>query len=123
MEKKLDKITDILCETEDLAEAITLCCGALATVIAQGDPELDCEAFDFVIETLKKLIPANRKEMEELESKKNELLENISRDLMNPDISIEEIADKYFTFGNDELRQSAIDNLRLMRIEGLEQTE
>lgn len=121
MEKKLDKITDILCETEDLKEAITLCCGALATVIAQCNPELDREAFDFVIESLKKLIPEYRKEMEEQESKKNELLENLNRDLMNPDISIEEIADKYCTFGNDELRETTIEQLRKMRISRLEQ--
>ena len=37
-------------------------------------------------------------------------------------INIEEIADKYCTFDNDELRKSAIEKLRLMRIERLEQT-
>lgn len=118
MEKKLEKITKILSETEDLKEAITLACGALATVIAQGDPKLDSEAFDFVIYSLKKLIPAYREKIAEQESKKDEIFKNLKRDLMDENISIEEIADKYCTFGNDELRQHTIDELRKMRISG-----
>lgn len=114
MEKKLGKITKILSETEDLKEAITLACGALATVIAQGDPKFDSEAFEFVIDSLKKLIPAYREEMAEQES----IFKNLNRDLMDENISIEEIADKYCTFGNDELRQHTIDELRKMRISG-----
>ena len=118
MENKLEKITKILSETEDLKEAITLSCGALATVIAQGDPKFDSEAFEFVIDLLKKLIPAYREEMVEQESKKDEIFKNLNRDLMDENISIEEIADKYCTFGNDELRQNMIDELRKMRISG-----
>lgn len=118
MEKNLKKITKILSETEDLKEAITLACGALATVIAQGDPKFDSEAFEFVIDSLKKLIPAYREEMAEQESKKDEIFKNLNRDLMDENISIEEIADKYCTFGNDELRQHTIDELRKMRISG-----
>ena len=118
MENKLEKITKILSETEDLKEAITLSCGALATVIAQGDPKFDSEAFEFVIDLLKKLIPAYREEMVEQESKKDEIFKNLNRDLMDENISIEKIADKYCTFGNDELRQNMIDELRKMRISG-----
>ena len=114
MEKKLEKITKILSETEDLKEAMTLACGALATVIAQGDPKLDSEAFEFVIDSLKKLIPAYREEMTVQES----IFKNLNRDLMDDNISIEEIADKYCTFGNDELRQHTIEELRKMRISG-----
>ena len=116
MENKLEKITKILSDTEDLKEAMTLACGALATVIAQVDPKLDSETFEYVIDSIKKLIPAYREEMAEQESKKDEILENLNRDLMDENISIEEIADKYCTFGNDELRQNTIDELREMRI-------
>lgn len=118
MEKNLKKITKILSETENLNEAMTLACGALATVIAQGDPKLDSVAFEFIIDSLKKLIPAYREEMAEQESKKDEIFKNLKRDLMDENISIEEIADKYCTFGNDELRQHTIDELRKMRISG-----
>lgn len=115
MVKKLKKITKILSETEDIKEAITLACGALATVIAQGDPKLDSEAFEFVIDSLKKLIPAYREYMAEQELNKDEIIKNLNRELMDENISIEEIADKYCTFGNDELRQLTIDALREIR--------
>lgn len=118
MEKNLKKITKILSETENLKEAMTLACDALATVIAQGDPKLDSVAFDFVIYSLKKLIPAYREKIAEQESKKDEIFKNLNRDLMDENISIEEIVDKYCTFGNDELRQNMIDELRKMRISG-----
>lgn len=118
MEKNLKKITKILSETENLKEAMTLACGALATVIAQGDPKLDSVAFDFVIYSLKKLIPAYREKIAEQESKKDEIFKNLSRELMDENISIEEIVDKYCTFGNDELRQHTIEELRKMRISG-----
>lgn len=114
MEKNLKKITKILSETEDLKEAMTLACGALATVIAQGDPKLDSVAFDFVIDSLKKLVPAYREEMAVQES----IFKNLKRDLMDENISIDEIVDKYCTFGNDELRQHTIEELRKMRISG-----
>jgi hypothetical protein len=116
MEKKLERIEDILLETEDFKEAMILACGALAKVLAQGDPKLDSEALEFVIDSLKKLIPAYREEMAEQESKKDEIFKNLNRDLMDENISIEEIADKYCTFGNDELRQHTIEELREMRI-------
>lgn len=118
MEKNLKKITKILSETEDLKEAMTLACGALATVIAQGDPKLDSVAFDFVIYSLKKLIPAYREKIAEQESKKDEIFKNLKRDLVDENISAEEIVDKYCTFDNDELRQHTIDELRKMRISG-----
>ena len=118
MEKNLKQITKILSETENLKEAMTLACGALATVIAQVDPKLDSVAFDFVIYSLKKLIPAYRENIAEQESKKDEIFKNLNRELMDENISIEEIADKYCTFGNDELRQHTIDELRKMRISG-----
>lgn len=118
MEKNLKKITKILSETENLKEAMTLACGALATVIAQGDPKLDSVAFDFVIYSLKKLIPAYREKIAEQESKKDEIFKNLNRELMDENISIEEIVDKYCTFGNDELRQHTIEELRKMRISG-----
>lgn len=60
MEEKLYRITGILRETENLTEVLMLACGALATVIAQGDPKLDREAFDFVIGSLNELIPEYR---------------------------------------------------------------
>lgn len=116
MENKLKKITKILSDTEDLKEAMTLACGALATVIAQVDPKLDSEAFEFVIDSLKKLIPEYREKMAEQESKKDEIIKNLNRDLMDENISVEEIADKYCTFGNDKLRQHTIEELREMRI-------
>lgn len=97
---------------------MTLACGTLATVIAQGDPKLDSVAFDFVIYSLKKLIPAYREKISEQESKKDEIFKNLNRELMDENISIEEIADKYCTFGNDELRQHTIEELRKMRISG-----
>lgn len=119
----LDKMTDALSECSDLKQAMQVACMALASVIAQGDAELDREAFEYTIESLKALIPEWRKKYEESKTEQGQLIQNINADLMNPDIPIEEIVDKYCTFGNDELRQSAIDKLRLMRIERLEQTE
>ena len=116
MEKKLERIEDILLETEDLKEAMTLACGALATVIAQGDPKLDREAFEFVIDLIKKLIPEYREKLAEQESKKDGIINNLNRDLVDENISIEEIVDKYCTFDNDELRQHTIERLREMRI-------
>lgn len=119
----LDKMTDALSECSDLKQAMEVACMALASVIAQGNAELDREAFEYTIELLKALIPEWRKKYEESETEQEQLIEKLNADLMNPDIPIEEIADKYCTFGNDELRQSTIDKLRLMRIERLEQTE
>ena len=119
----LDKMTDALSECSDLKQAMEVACMALASVIAQGNAELDREAFDYTIESLKALIPEWRKKYEESETEQEQLIKKLNTDLMNPDISIEEIADKYCTFGSDELRQSTIVKLRLMRIEILEQTE
>lgn len=119
----LDKITDALSECSDLKQAMEVACMALASVIAQGNAELDREAFEYTIESLKALIPEWRKKYEESETEQEQLIKKLNADLMNPDIPIEEIADKYCTFGNDELRQSTIEKLRLMRIERLEQTE
>lgn len=119
----LDKITDALSECSDLKQAMEVACMALASVIAQGNAELDREAFEYTIESLKALIPEWRKKYEESETKQEQLIQKLNADLMNPDIPIEEIADKYCTFGSDELRQSTIDKLRLIRIERLEQAE
>ena len=119
----LDKMTDALSECSDLKQAMEVACMALASVIAQGNAELDREAFDYTIESLKALIPEWRKKYEESETEQEQLIKKLNADLMNPDIPIEEIADKYCTFGSDELRQSTIEKLRLMRIERLEQTE
>ena len=119
----LDKMTDALSECSDLKQAMEVACMALASVIAQGNAELDREAFEYTIESLKALIPEWRKKYEESETEQEQLIQKLNADLMNPDIPIEEIADKYCTFGSDELRQSTIDKLRLMRIERLEQTE
>ena len=116
-------MTDALSECSNLKQAMEVACMALASVIAQGNAELDREAFDYTIESLKALIPEWRKKYEESETEQEQLIEKLNADLMNPDIPIEEIADKYCTFGSDELRQSTIDKLRLMRIERLEQTE
>lgn len=113
------KMTDALSECSDLKQAMEVACMALASVIAQGNAELDREAFDYTIESLKALIPEWRKMYEESETEQERLARKLSADLMNPDIPIEEIADKYCTFGNDELRQSTIDKLRLMRIRDL----
>ena len=119
----LDKMTDALSECSDLKQAMQVACMALASVIAQGDAELDREAYEYTIESLTALIPEWRKKYEESKTEQEQLIQNINADLMNPNIPIEEIADKYCTFGSDELRQSTIDKLRLMRIERLEQTE
>ena len=119
----LDKMTDALSECSDLKQAMEVACMALASVIAQGNAKLDREAFEYTIESLKALIPEWRKKYEESETEQEQLIRKLNADLMNPDIPIEEIADKYCTFGNDELRQSTIEKLRLMRIERLEQTE
>ena len=119
----LDKMTDALSECSDLKQAMEVACMALASVIAQGNAELDREAFEYTIESLKALIPEWRKKYEESETEQEQLIQKLNADLMNPDIPIEEIADKYCTFGSDELRQSTIDKLRLMCIERLEQTE
>lgn len=119
----LNKITDALSKCSNLKQAMQVACMALASVIAQGDAEHDREAFEYTIESLKALIPEWRKKYEESKTEQEQLIQNINADLMNPNIPIEEIADKYCTFGNDELRQSTIDKLRLMRIERLEQTE
>lgn len=119
----LDKITDALSECSDLKQAMEVACMALASVIAQGNAELDREAFEYTIESLKALIPEWRKKYEESETTQQEIIDNVNRDLMNPDIPIEEIADKYCTFSSEELRQSTIEKLRLMRIERLEKEQ
>lgn len=122
-EEIIDKITDALIECSDLKQAMEVTCTALASVIAQGDAEFDREAFEYTIETLKALVPEWRKTYEERKTELEQFFQKLNADLMNPDIPIEQIADKYCTYGSDELRQSIIDKLRLMRVERLEQTE
>lgn len=84
MKEKLDRISDILRETENLTEALVLACDALATVIAQGDPKVDREAFDFVIGSLNELIPEYRKEMERQDKENQEIIDNLNHNLMGP---------------------------------------
>lgn len=119
----LEKMTDALSECSDLKQAMEMACMALASVIAQGEAKLDREAFEYTIESLKALIPEWRKKYEESETEQEQLLEKLNANLMNPDIPIEEIVDKYCTFGNEALRKTTIEKLRLMRIERLEQTD
>lgn len=122
-EEITDKIMDALSESYNLKRAMEVACTALASVIAQGDAELDREAIEYNIELLKTLVHEWRKKYEESKTEQVQLIQKINADLMNPDIPIEQIVDKYCTFGSDELRQSTIDELRLLRVEILEQTE
>lgn len=122
-----EKMAEVLTESDSLKECLDAAIMLTASVIAQGDADMDSTAVGWVVESMKTFIPEFRKQygMQECsESALPEALEkihDINGKLLDTSISIDQIIDEHITCGTPELREYVFNQLTELRNQRLNQ--